>query len=65
MDAYWFTSSYSNNQGGDCVEAALLPEAIAVRDSKNPEGPAFVFPAAAWTGFVTSLTSGGLGVDPA
>ncbi|WP_371258601.1 MULTISPECIES: DUF397 domain-containing protein [unclassified Streptomyces] len=34
----WVKSSYSNN-GGACVEVATLPGAVAVRDSKNPQGP--------------------------
>ncbi|EDY51620.1 conserved hypothetical protein [Streptomyces clavuligerus] len=59
-EADWFTSTYSNDQGGQCVEAAVLPGAIAVRDSKNPDGPAFVFEGPAWTGFVDSLKAGAL-----
>ncbi|GAA4132355.1 DUF397 domain-containing protein [Actinomadura keratinilytica] len=33
----WRKSSHSTNQGGECVEVASLPEAIGVRDSKNPD----------------------------
>ncbi|MET9210122.1 DUF397 domain-containing protein [Streptomyces bacillaris] len=43
--ASWFTSSYSNDQGGACVEGARLQGMMAVRDSKDREGGAFVFPA--------------------
>lgn len=58
-DASWFTSSYSNNQGGECVEcASLTGGAVAVRDSKNPDGPAFVFGRDAWLSFVTALGDG-------
>ncbi|MGW0759597.1 DUF397 domain-containing protein [Streptomyces sp. NPDC002814] len=32
-----------------------LPGAVPVRDSKNPEGPALVFPTRAWALFVNSL----------
>ncbi|MER5941340.1 DUF397 domain-containing protein [Streptomyces sp. NPDC001928] len=54
--AAWRRSSYSNQEGGECVEAAHnLPGIIPVRDSKNPEGPALVFPTRAWALFVKSL----------
>jgi hypothetical protein len=35
----WRKSSRSNTQGGDCVELAVLPSGIGIRDSKNPAGP--------------------------
>ncbi|MFD7893683.1 DUF397 domain-containing protein [Streptomyces sp. NPDC059743] len=58
-DADWFKSSYSNNQGGDCVEGARLTGgAMAVRDSKDPHGPAFVLAGGAWTAFVRALGGG-------
>ncbi|GAA2595995.1 hypothetical protein GCM10009863_06600 [Streptomyces axinellae] len=61
-DAAWFKSSYGNDQGGACVEGAPLDGGImAVRDSKQPEGPAFAFRAGAWAAFVTSVKSGALG----
>ncbi|MDT0342786.1 DUF397 domain-containing protein [Streptomyces litchfieldiae] len=57
--AAWFTSSYSNDQGADCVEGARLTgRAMAVRDSKDRQGPAFVFPEGAWTGFLTAVKAG-------
>ncbi|MEV0599781.1 DUF397 domain-containing protein [Streptomyces sp. NPDC050315] len=37
--ARWRKSSYSTNEGGECVEVASLPALIAIRDSKNPDGP--------------------------
>ncbi|MEV7867672.1 DUF397 domain-containing protein [Streptomyces sp. NPDC088124] len=52
----WFKSSYSNDNNGDCVEGARLPGgAMAVRDSKDPHGPAFVFTGPAWTAFVAAI----------
>jgi hypothetical protein len=52
----WRKSSYSNGQGADCVEVAPnLPGITPVRDSKNPDGPALVFPTRAWALFVKSL----------
>ncbi|MBO8194111.1 DUF397 domain-containing protein [Streptomyces oryzae] len=60
-DAAWFKSSYSNNQGGNCVEGARLGGGVmAVRDSKQPQGPAFVFGAEAWSAFLASVKGGAL-----
>ncbi|WP_405879766.1 DUF397 domain-containing protein [Streptomyces sp. NBC_01136] len=50
----WFKSSYSD-PGQNCVEAARIPPAIALRDSKNPAGPALLLPPTAWTAFVTHI----------
>ncbi|MFC4030270.1 DUF397 domain-containing protein [Streptomyces polygonati] len=59
--AAWFKSSYSNAQGGECVEGARLDGgAMAVRDSKDPQGPALVFPAAAWSAFAAAVRDGEL-----
>ncbi|WP_331720834.1 DUF397 domain-containing protein (plasmid) [Streptomyces sp. NBC_01241] len=56
----WFTSSYSDNQGGQCVQARRLATGpagkMAVRDSKNPDGGTFEFDRAAWTNFVAFAT---------
>jgi hypothetical protein len=54
--ARWRRSSYSNANGGNCVEITEdFPGVVPVRDSKNPNGPALVVPAAAWDAFVNSL----------
>ncbi|MGW7583064.1 DUF397 domain-containing protein [Kitasatospora sp. NPDC054768] len=59
--ARWFKSSYSNN-GGSCVEVAPdFPGLAPVRDSKDPQGPALVFPAEAWVSFVAAVRSGEFG----
>ncbi|GAB3122795.1 DUF397 domain-containing protein [Streptomyces calidiresistens] len=59
----WFTSSHSEN-GGACVEvAANLAGSLGVvpvRDSKHPQGPALVLPAASFASFVTGLRAGGV-----
>ncbi|MEU2833001.1 DUF397 domain-containing protein [Streptomyces lavendulae] len=52
--AAWRKSSYSADQG-DCVEVAPQPTLVAVRDSKNPEGPAFTVSPAAFAAFVRGL----------
>jgi hypothetical protein len=54
--AVWRKSSYSNGQGGDCVEVARnLPGIVAVRDSKNPDGPALIVSRDEWARFITRL----------
>ncbi|WP_030061746.1 DUF397 domain-containing protein [Streptomyces novaecaesareae] len=59
--ASWVKSSYSNN-GGNCVEVAPdFPALAPVRDSKNPQGPALVFPAEAWASFLAAVRSGEFG----
>ncbi|MFH9265699.1 DUF397 domain-containing protein [Streptomyces sp. NPDC017546] len=50
----WFKSSYSTNDGPQCVEIATAPATIHVRDSKQlPGGPHLGFTPAAWADFVT------------
>ncbi|MEV8508371.1 DUF397 domain-containing protein [Actinoplanes sp. NPDC051475] len=57
--AVWKKSSRSNGNGGNnCVEVAVLDTAVAVRDSKNPSGPALVFDPANWTEFLNSVQDG-------
>ncbi|MFI6782437.1 DUF397 domain-containing protein [Micromonospora sp. NPDC050276] len=51
--ALWRKSTRSSSNGGDCVEVAdNLPGVVAVRDSKDPAGPALTFAPAAWVAFV-------------
>ncbi|MFJ9951702.1 DUF397 domain-containing protein [Kitasatospora sp. NPDC091207] len=60
-NALWFKASYSNN-GGSCVEvAADFPGFVPVRDSKDPEGRALVFPSEAWRSFVAGVRAGEFG----
>ncbi len=57
--AQWRKASYSTGNGGACVEVARnLPGVVAVRDSKNPAGPALVFAPAAWAAFTDDVRSG-------
>ncbi|MGC4793599.1 DUF397 domain-containing protein [Micromonospora saelicesensis] len=48
--APWRKSSFSGDEGA-CVEVAAIPQLVAVRDSKDPAGPALLFPTAAWAAF--------------
>lgn len=59
----WRKSSYSNGEGAECVEVADgFPGAVPVRDSKEPHGPALVFPAGGWSSFVSAVRRGKLTV---
>ncbi|MGV9874146.1 DUF397 domain-containing protein [Streptomyces cellulosae] len=52
----WRKSSYSNVDGGNCLEVADgFPGAVPVRDSKNTEGPVLVIAPPTWTRFVEGL----------
>jgi hypothetical protein len=52
-DSPWRKSTYSNAQGGECLEIRDdVPGAVPVRDSKNPAGPALNIPAGSWSAFV-------------
>jgi hypothetical protein len=53
--AVWRKSSRSGGNGGNCVEVARLPHVVAVRDSKNPGGPALLLTPEAWRRFTTQL----------
>lgn len=53
--ATWRKSS-SSSQNGACVEVATnMPGTVAVRNSKHPEGPRLLIPAAEWRAFVRGL----------
>lgn len=56
--AHWTKSSYSGNNGGDCLELALAVSGfVPVRDSKQAtHGPVIPFTRPAWTAFVSALT---------
>ncbi|MDF4252781.1 DUF397 domain-containing protein [Streptomyces sp. WMMB303] len=57
----WRKSSYSNGDGGSCVEIGTLAasDIVPVRDTKRaPTDPVLVFPATQWARFVTTLHNG-------
>ena len=57
--AEWRKSSYSGGNGGTCVEIARnLPRVVAVRDSKNPDGPKLVISPADWQSFTDRVKAG-------
>ena len=54
--AEWRKSSRSGSNGGACVEVARnLPRIVAVRDSKNPDGPVLIVSRDEWAQFITRL----------
>jgi hypothetical protein len=54
-DRTWRKSSYSSAQG-NCVEVCLSgPGAVAVRDSKDQDGPELAVGDQAWSAFVRGV----------
>jgi hypothetical protein len=51
----WRKSTYSGNNGGQCVEVGNTARLIAVRDSKDPDGARLAFGREAWEAFAASL----------
>jgi hypothetical protein len=53
--AAWRKSTYSNN-GGSCIEVRSgVPGMVAVRDSKDPDGPALTFTPGQWMTFTSTV----------
>ncbi|MFJ9564827.1 DUF397 domain-containing protein [Streptomyces fuscichromogenes] len=48
----WFRSSYSAGDGGECVEVAIRPGRVRVRDSKDATRTALAVEPTVWTAFV-------------
>ena len=53
----WFKSSFSG-VSGNCVEIAVLADGVAVRDSKDPAGPALRFTPMEWLAFLAGVRAG-------
>jgi hypothetical protein len=51
----WRTSSYSDANGGNCVEVADTVRVVLVRDAKDSDGVTLMFSAEAWTTFTRDL----------
>ncbi|MCH6162996.1 DUF397 domain-containing protein [Streptomyces marispadix] len=52
----WRKSSYSDDEGAECVEVAEATSAVHIRDSKDPEGPHLTVPRGGWTRFLRYAT---------
>ncbi|MFD7768270.1 DUF397 domain-containing protein [Streptomyces sp. NPDC059787] len=48
----WFKSSYSGDEGGNCLEVATRPTAIHIRDSKTPDAPHLTVTPRVWAAFL-------------
>ncbi|MFI7243563.1 DUF397 domain-containing protein [Streptomyces qinglanensis] len=62
LNAAWRKSSYSNGDGGECVEVAVPAHGgvVTVRDTKEgPGGQVLTLPAPQWGHFVAAVRSGG------
>ncbi|MDH6137368.1 hypothetical protein P3T37_006800 [Kitasatospora sp. MAA4] len=58
----WHKSSHSSTNGGNCVEIGVGESAVVpVRDSKDPHGPALIFPTDAFSAFIDGVKSGVFG----
>jgi hypothetical protein len=57
--AEWRKSSYSNGNGGACVEVARnIPRVVVVRDSKDRDGPVLLFTPDEWRAFAAGVRGG-------
>jgi hypothetical protein len=56
----WRKSSYSNSSS-NCVEVSGQPGTVAVRDSKDPNGPRLAIPTVDWQAFTRSIRNGTVG----
>jgi hypothetical protein len=61
--AQWQKSSRSGPNCDNCVEVAFVDDAIAVRDSKLPDGPVLLFTQEEWDAFVGGAKDGEFDLD--
>jgi hypothetical protein len=55
----WRKSRLSSSQGDACVEVARFPDAIGVRDSKDPDGPKLLLTRDAFQALVHGVSAAG------
>ncbi|TDD29976.1 DUF397 domain-containing protein [Actinomadura sp. KC06] len=61
----WRKSSHSGSGGAECVEVAVLTsQGVALRDSKNADGPMLSIAPSAWTSLLTDIKGGSLDLTP-
>jgi hypothetical protein len=56
--ATWRKSSRSGPNCDNCVEIAFVTPAIAIRDSKDPDGPALILAPGGWSAFLSGTKTG-------
>jgi hypothetical protein len=54
----WRKASYSSGNGGNCVEAGNTGRGVAVRDSKDQDGPRLAVTSAQWRALTRRLQRG-------
>ena len=54
MESIWRKSTYSGDNGGECVEVATAG-AVLVRDTTDRTGPVLTFTAEAWRTFTATI----------
>jgi Domain of unknown function (DUF397) len=55
----WRKATKTSSNGGNCVEVGRnLRGIVAVRDSKNPDGPKIILTPASWQTFTASVRAG-------
>lgn len=54
MESIWRKSTYSGDNGGECVEVAMAG-AVLVRDTTDRTGPVLRFTAEAWRAFTATI----------
>ncbi|GGV15717.1 hypothetical protein GCM10010182_40880 [Actinomadura cremea] len=54
----WRKSSRSDSSGGECVEVAGADSVVAVRDSKDPDGPRLVLGRAVFGALADEIRTG-------
>ncbi len=54
----WRKSSYSDSEGGNCVEVAAGESVVAVRDSTDPDGPRLLIGRAAFAALALDVRAG-------
>jgi hypothetical protein len=65
-DVIWRKSLRSGPTGGNCVEVAFLPAGdVALRNSRQPDGPALIFTRAEWDAFLGGARDGEFGLPAA
>ncbi|WP_019633044.1 DUF397 domain-containing protein [Actinomadura atramentaria] len=54
-NARWRKSSRSGSNGGECVELATVPGTVAIRDSKDPQGPNLLLDRSSFRRFTAAI----------
>jgi len=61
VEVSWRKSSHSGPTNGSCVEVAMNIAGVAVRDSKNTDGPTLAFGLVTWRKFLGERGAAELG----